>query len=353
MLPSGEITRRRFLGHAAVAVGSAMLAGPLSRAALAAAPTALPRPELRSFRLGFDLPNYLGQVAHWVALEKGYFREVGLEGIEVINSSEVLAGVVGNSLLLATGDTDVIFLSYSKGIKVKYLATNQGREYRMFMVGRGIESAADLKGKTVNGGAGGPDARPAFNTRGILRKLGLDPQRDVQWVWVSLDAGLQAVVSGRIAGSLAQPRHEFPLYAAGGKFLYRELLDSPQSGIFGTVEAVRRYPNTITAYFAAQIRARQYIAKDVAATSRTAGEVFGILEKNGIRVAEALRGAHQASMLILSPDAGFQMEAMGRLVKESQDVEAIPKQFDWQQAVDLSLLRKAQAAAGVAIRPPE
>ncbi|HET7011253.1 MAG TPA: ABC transporter substrate-binding protein [Anaerolineales bacterium] len=350
MAESWEITRRRFLGQAALAVGGAVLAAPLSRVALAA-PAALPRPELRSFKFGFDLPNYLGQVAHWVALEKGYFREAGFDQIEVINSSEVLAGVVGSSLLLATGDTDIIFLSVSKGVKIAYLATNQEREYRMFMVGPGISGAADLKGKTVNGGAGGPDARPAFNTRVILRKLGLDPERDVQWVWVGLDAGLQAVVSGRIAGSLAQPRHEFPLYAAGGKFLYRELLDSPQSGIFGTVDAVRKYPNTITAYLSATIRARQYIAKDVAATSNTRDEVFAILDKNGIRVAEALRSAHQASMLIVSPDAGFRMEAMERLVKDSQDIGAIPKQFDWHQAVDVSLLRKAQEAAGVPVRP--
>src|SRR3990172_6974334 len=345
-----EITRRRFLEQAALAVGGAMLAGPLSRVALAA-PAALPRPELRSFKFGFDLPNYLGQVAHWVALEKGYFAQAGFDQIEVINSSEVLAGVVGNSLLLATGDTDVIFLSAAKGIKLAYLATNQEREYGMLMVGGGSATAADMKGKTVNGGAGGPDARPAFNTRTILRKLGLDPQRDVQWVWVGLDAGMQAVISGRIAGSLAQPRHEFPLYATGGKFLYRELLDSPQSGIFCTVEAVRKYPNTITAYLAATIPARQYIARDVAATSSTGDEVFAILEKNGIRVAEALRSAHQASMLIVSPDAGFRMEAMDRLVKESQEVGAIPKQFDWQRAIDVSLLRKAQTAVGLPMRP--
>lgn len=189
-------------------------------------------------------------------------------------------------------------------------------------------------------------------TASLLHNQGRSPGTAGHWRSnAAARSGLQAILGGRIAGSLAQPRHEFPLYAAGGKFLYRELSDYPQSGIFGTVESIRSYPNTIVAYLTAQIRARQYIAKDPAATARTRDEVFAILEKNGIRIADALRSAHQASMLIVSPDAGFQMTAMERLAKESQEVGAIPKQFNWQEAVDLSLLWKAQTAAGVATRP--
>lgn len=375
MTQGTELTRRRFLvlaglgglggGLALTACGSAPAATPTATAAartgapattapaatVAAATPAIGKPELASFPYGIDLPNYIGNAPHLVAIEKGYYKGVGLEQIEAVATSDVIPGIISGKLLLAQGDTDPTLLATTKGQALVWLAAHQDKEFRIVMGGKGINTIADLKGKRVNGGAGGVDGRPAFIVREQLRLAGLDPVKDVEWVYVGTDAALQQIIAGQLAGSIAQPRHEQPLQAAGGKFLTSAVAEAPQSGIFAKLETVQKYPNTVAAFLAANIRARQWMIKDKATILATQTELFAMMEKYGFKMTDPIKATHEASMSTLSVDAGFNAAALDKLVAESKGLGSLPKDLDWRKVVDVGPLNKAQTVAGVAVRP--
>lgn len=319
-------------------------------AATKPAAATLARPEMASFTYGMNNPNYLTQIVHFVALEKGYFKEVGFENIEVITGDEYLTGTVGGSLLLSQGDTDVAFAAYAKGEPIIWLACYRPKEYRILGVAKGINSAADLKGKQMSGGP--PGSRNEYIMKNIVRRLGLDPEKDVEWVPVrgASDGRLQALVAGQIAGASIFPRHEKALLDAGGKILVKDFVDMPQEGMFAKAETVQKYPNLIVAYLAATLRARQWLVKDKETVARNKAEAIAIMEKHGFTVSEDFRALYETEMY-QSPDGGFAPASMDQLVEESVAVGSLPKGFDWRKAVNLSLLHKAQAAVGLPENP--
>jgi len=118
-----------------------------------------------------------------VAIEKGFFKKHGLE-VELTN----YAGSTDQLLeALATGKADAgigMALRWLKpleqGFDVKITAGIHGGCIRLVAPkGSGIAKVADLKGKTIGVG---DLAGPGKNFYSIvLKKQGLDPERDVQW----------------------------------------------------------------------------------------------------------------------------------------------------------------------------
>lgn len=316
-----------------------------------AAAAALPKPELASFTYGINNPNYASQIVHFVALEKGYLKEAGFDKIEVITGDEYLTGTVGGSLLMAQGDTDVCYTANSKGESLPYLACYRHKEYRILGVGKGINSAADLKGKKLSGGP--PGSRNEYIMKQAVRKLGLDPEKDIEWIPVrgASDGRLQAIVAGQLAGGSLFPRHEGALKESGGKFLVRDFVEMPQEGIFAKKATVEKNPNTITAYLAATTRARQWLAKDAATLAANKNEALAIMEKHGFKISDDFKALYNIEVEQMSPDSGFDLKAMDQLIEESAAINTLPKGFDWRKASDLTLLAKAQAAIGLTVRP--
>jgi ABC-type nitrate/sulfonate/bicarbonate transport system substrate-binding protein len=329
----------------------------------AAAPTAAPavskpatvtlaKPEMASFTYGMNNPNYATQIVHFVALENGYFKEVGFDKIEVITGEEYLPGVVGGSLLMAQGDTDAAFGATNKGENVPLLAIFRQKEFRILGVAKGIETAADLKGKQLSGGP--PGGRNEFLMKQIVSKLGLDPEKDVEWVSVrgASDARLQAIVAGQLSGASLFPRHEGALKEAGGKFLVKDFADAPQECFMSNASMVEKNPNLITAYLSASVRAAQWLAKDEQTILKNKTEALAIMEKHGFKISDDFKQLYESvEMLQISPDLGFPPAAMDQLLTEAAQIGTLPQGFDWRKAVNLTMLNKAQVAAGVPERP--
>lgn len=309
----------------------------------------LPKPERASFSYGMNAPNYVTQLAHFVALEKGYFQEVGFDTIEVVTGDEYMAGAVGGTLLLAQGDTDVVMAASAKGEKMPWLGAYRDHEYRIIGLAKGISSVQDLKGKQVSGGPSG--SRNENNMKRSLAKLGLDPN-DVEWVAIrgGSEGRIQALIAGKVAAASVFPRHEQPLVAAGGRFLTRERVAMPQEGYFAKAETLQQYPNLVVAYLAATLKAKQWLKKDKETIASHKAEAIDIITKHGFKVPEEYRSQYDdIEMGQLSTDDGFAPASMDQLVEESQAVNALPTGFEWRKAVDLGPLHKAQAAVG---RPP-
>ena len=141
-----------------------------------------------------------------VAIEKGFFKKHGLE-VELTN----YAGSTDQLLeALATGKADAgigMALRWLKpleqGFDVKITAGIHGGCIRLVAPkGSGIGTVADLKGKTIGVGDLAGPGKNFFSI--ILKKQGLDPERDVQWRQYPADLLGVALQKGEIHAAADQ-----------------------------------------------------------------------------------------------------------------------------------------------------
>jgi len=155
-------------------------------------------------------------LAAWTALDSGYFQKNGLE-VDLT----LIAGGSRTMAALLSGDEQLIFAGGAETLS----AVSQGADLIVvgtlgpvypykFEVTKDIQKPADLKGKTVGVASFGGSADIA--TRVVLRRLGLDPDKDVNIISLS-DAQTRsaALLSGKAQAGMDSPPGSLKLEAAG------------------------------------------------------------------------------------------------------------------------------------------
>jgi NitT/TauT family transport system substrate-binding protein len=169
---------------------------------------------------GSKLPFYL-------ALEAGIFRTNGLEvSFRDPGSNENLLKSMKGA------DADVYVASVPHVVRNKLdagadlvIAANTGYNYFKFMAHPSIGQAENLKGKKI--GTGRPGSGRDLITRIILKKLGLDPEKDVRLVPYDGEtlSRVVALASGEVAAASVTSEGLFMLEKSGDDKKLRVLAD--------------------------------------------------------------------------------------------------------------------------------
>jgi ABC-type nitrate/sulfonate/bicarbonate transport system substrate-binding protein len=343
------LPRREFLklGGAGV-LGTFIAAGTLNRAGTQAFAAENVMANLKTLRMGDFNPNYATQWSYRLAMALGYFKEVGIDDLQVTVSDEYMAGLIGGSLDLSHGDTSVFLGSgAASGLPIKMVSLYRDKEWWILGVRKGIETAEDLKGAKITGGS--LDGRNTWVMRQVVTELGLDPDKDVEFVPVSgaSDSRLQAILAGTVDAAALLPRHEAGLTAAGGKFLYRKFHQAPQEG-FGTLGTwLAKNEDTAYAWARADIKARQWLFKP-----ENKDAAYKTMRDLGFDIPPAFEAQYEAELAQISPDGGFESaKVMDDFVASLALTGAVPKDLDWRKYVDMKYVWAAQEALGLPKRP--
>ncbi len=143
------------------------------------------------------------QASVWYAFEKGLFKKYGLDVDLTLISPGTTAGIA-----LISKDVDICVISSSpiasaavQGQDTIIIAGFYKDYLNSFYVNPQIKTAADLKGKTLGVSKLGSASDLAL--RVAVRKLGLDPEKDVDIIAVGDEtARLAAMDTGQVAGSV-------------------------------------------------------------------------------------------------------------------------------------------------------
>jgi ABC-type nitrate/sulfonate/bicarbonate transport system substrate-binding protein len=302
----------------------------------------------KELTVGVDNPYYLFHEDILIAEEMGYFDEVGIDTVEIVTVEDPLPALIGGSLDLALYDTDTAMAAAAKGAdEVRYLGTYLGGEANILGVREGIEDADDLKGKTITGGQFG--SRNDFLIRQLLMDNGVDPDEDVELVSTGGQSNerLQAVISGTVDGASLQLRHRSLLEAEGGKFLFEEVDQVPQSG-WSVAELLNDSPETVAAFMTATIKARQFIT-DIA----NKDTVLELAESMDFEMPQDYKDAYEYENDpdYHTADAGFEVADMNEFIDTQIELEVIPPGTDWRDYANLVPLWRAQLANGLPLRP--
>lgn len=303
----------------------------------------------KSITVAVDNPYYLFHEDVLIAQDKGYFKEVGIDSVKLIETEDPLPGLIGGSLDFALYDTDSTMAAAKKARKeLPYLSVYLGGEANILGVGKGIETAEDLKGKTITGGQFG--SRNDFLMRQLLTKNGVDPEKDVKLVSTGGQSNerLQAVIAGTVDGASLQLRHRSLLEAEGGKFLFEETAQVPQVGWSTTGDVMKEAPDTAAAFLTATLKARQFIVDQA-----NKDEVLSFMKERDFELPQAFQDAYSREN---SPDyhvadGGFDPADMDKFVKTQIELKVIPPDAEWRELVDLKPLWNAQKALGLKLNP--
>ena len=162
------------------------------------------------------------QAPLWAAKEGHYFEKYGIKNLEVIQFSggqPVTRALIGGDIQISTTGGAAVINARLKGADTVVIARTVGVFPYTLYVSKEIRDASDLKGKKLAvstvGGSGYVAAQYA------LRKLGLDPDKDVAMLQVG-DFGtrLASLASGTVQGTLLLPPFTLRAKELGLKPLY-------------------------------------------------------------------------------------------------------------------------------------
>jgi ABC-type nitrate/sulfonate/bicarbonate transport system substrate-binding protein len=301
---------------------------------------------LKSIKFGAFNTNYAAQWSYRLAQALGHLKDNGIEEFEVVFSDDYIPGLIDGSLDISHADTDTLIGSgAANGLKA--ISIYRDKEWWIMGVRKGIETAEDLKGAKITGGS--VNNRNTYVQKEILKKLGLDPDNDVEFVPMSggSDGRLQAVLDGTVDAASLFPRHRVGLEEAGGKFLFVEQVSAPQESHGASGAWLEANEETAYAFVHADIKARQWLFD-----SANKDEAYEIMVGLGYEIPPAFVEHYQVELDQISADGGFESaETMDNFVKELQSIGELQEGIDWRDYVDMKYVWAAQEALGLPKRP--
>ncbi len=355
------MTRREFLKTSAgisVGAGAALILGgcstPTATAVPTQPPTAVPATavpptavkqlaETKKIVQGTYNANWANNVCSELAVAKGWFKEEGIDDKEIviIDQNQIFPALIGGSLMIAQQDSDLIAGANAAGEKLYLISCYRDKEPWIFAAGKGIKTAADLKGKPVSGGAIG--TRNEANAKEMLRRLGLDPEKDVQWVPVSggSDGRMKAVIGGVIAGTAVQDRHIKPIQDAGGAILYSQREAVPQDGYVAHANWLQKNPRTAIGFLKAIFKARAY-----ALDFKNKDEIVALMKSKNYDFPQDFIDIYEPSLDIMSLTGNFKVEAMTSLLQASVKAGTLKAVPDLKSFINLDFQNQAFTELG-------
>lgn len=146
-------------------------------------------------RSEFWLPIY-------VAKELGYFQQQGLD-IELIQFKDgpvELQSALNGEIDFAVLSVEPVLIAYDKGLKSTMLMATLKNKPFMLVANKDIHSMKELTGKII--AAGTPGSSPYAFVRSILKKYGIDPDKDVQLINMDYGASLVALTKNQIQATV-------------------------------------------------------------------------------------------------------------------------------------------------------
>jgi NitT/TauT family transport system substrate-binding protein len=231
------------------------------------------QPEKRNFTISYTQASGAFTTL-WVAQEAGLFKKHGLEAtLKVLNSQVAAQALVAGELDVISTGPDLVNMRL-QGAPVKYIGGTLQRFIFQLWGAKGLNSLAELKGKTV--AVTTPRTSTEIATRESLKKTGVISDKDVSFLYLqTIPAILTAVLTGKTsAGTLSAPN---TLKARdSGLSLLLDIAQTNVPGLhlaYGTTErSIKSNPNSLYAFLKAVAEATVLSKLNPAVAKRVIGK---------------------------------------------------------------------------------
>lgn len=202
----------------------------------------------------------------WFGKEKGFYDEAGLN-LEMVDVQDKVAAFVANEIDFADMNTTQAIIAASKGAPFKIVASMFRTKGAFYLIGNpSISKIEDLKGKRVGVGQFGTGME--VYARVILRKHGLDPEKDVtliangshQQAYASLESGqVDATIIHQPFVALAEERGVGKLLARGWDYL-----PTFHTGVLvASDDLIQNHPDIVRKLIETYFKANEYAKSNI------------------------------------------------------------------------------------------
>ncbi len=316
-------------------------------------PRISPYPRLR-ISAAHDEWNH--EVEALVALEKGYFREEGLEDVELIAFADDEAAQID---ALASGFVDValdpqtrrVLAAHDKGAEVFIVACRRAKHNFVFFGQKWMKSIEDLRDQTLYVDEEGA---PALQLKQVLKMAGLEWGKDVKIVnRVSAIVhnpaaseerflkGESLILNGDIWDVERWSDMGYPVLGDTNK-----LFPPRQDRIVAAGKITKDRPDTLKAFLKGYIRASRFITQ-----GENLDELWSIVEKAGFLDNEVDRQNFQVTAGGFkhrkSPDGTIPLDGVEQAIKEQREEGRVSEKITLDNVVRVEPLRQAQRELGI------
>lgn len=188
-----------------------------------------------TIRVVYYPPWNISKLPMYLARDMGIFDRNGLKiaWTDPGSNAKSVAALKKGDADIAVVSSNQAIVSMATGGGPMTFVGNTGYNYSVFLAAASIKSAAELKGKKI--GTSPPGETPDQLTRVALRRLGIDPEKDVTLVPFDEERNTDRVTSlltGQVSGMIVTANTVYDLEKAGQIDRLNKLTDNRQLKIF-------------------------------------------------------------------------------------------------------------------------
>lgn len=267
-----------------------------------------------------------------VAIHQGFFREQNLDVKLIVTRAEV------DRAALISGDIDFTLrigstiLSAARGLQVRTIFLTTLKPFWSLVVRPEINSVAELKGKVI--GSGGVAGSHYGTSKVILRKHGIDPDKEVTLKFVGPGERIPAVLAKSIDGVLMDYGEALRARKMGLKLLLNaaDYYSLASAGIGASQKTLRERPDLTKRFIRAQLQGLRFMRER---RDRTVDAMANFLKTDK----EIADGVYQLSVGNFTKDGMLDDAALKPLV-DDQLAGINPNEAALSQMFDFSLLQQ-------------
>jgi len=186
-------------------------------------------------RVVYYPPWNISKLPMYLARDTAIFERNGLKIVwtDPGSNDKLLAALKKGEADIAVVSSNQAILNIATGGTPMTFVGNTGYNYSVFLAAASIKSAAELKGKKI--GTAPPGATPDQLTRLALRRLGIDPEREVTLVPFDDDRStdrVNALLTGQVSGMIVTADTLYDLEKSGQINRFNKLTDNKQLKIY-------------------------------------------------------------------------------------------------------------------------
>ena len=267
-----------------------------------------------------------------VAIHQGFFRDQNLDVKLIVTRAEV------DRAALISGDIDFTLrigstiLSAARGLPVRTVFLTTLKPFWSLVVRPEVNSVAELKGKVI--GSGGIAGSHYGTTKVILRKHGLDPDKEVTLKFVGPGERIPAVLSKSIDGVLMDYGEALRARKMGLKLLLNaaDHYSLASAGVGVSQKNMRERPELTKRFLRAQLQGLRFLREQ---RDRTVNAMASFLKTDK----EIADGVYQLSVNNFTKDGMLDDASLKPLV-DDQLAGINPKEAPLAQMFDFNLLQQ-------------
>src|SRR3954454_3940266 len=280
----------------------------------------------------------------WIAQELGYFSKYGLTVEESLmrNNAAVEAGMLTNELQFGFSGIAAALASRASGGETVWAGSYLDKAIGEMVVRPDVLQPSDLRGRTV----GVQSIGGTVHLRALLtvQKLGLDPERDVQYIVAGDDPTLaQSIVAGVIDAAAISPTSAAVARANGMHGWDLGDLAVPESAVSVLVTRTyaREHPEVVEAFLRGIAEGVAFLKlgqSDPAARARSLEVVADRLRVPADAVAPELEKIAELARVDLAPDMANLADYQVMVARLTPGVENI----SLDDVIDISFIQKLE-----------